>query len=139
MRELCVNTKNTENQQHKENIGLDNARKKLLPGGKFKRFARRILQRELHLGAFESLDRPTVQLPNELVGRIDDQIDHFPVQGFLFRVSAAFRDGLLRQRRVAPASLRETPQKSRGIRVDLLSKCIINLHGQKTTDGHDRW
>src|SRR5260370_36532322 len=96
VRELRVNTKNSKNQQHKENIGLDNAGKKFLAGRKFKRRARRIFERELRLGAVESLDRPAVQLPYQFIRRTHDQIDHFPVQGFLFRVSAAFRDGLLR-------------------------------------------
>src|SRR6267143_2452415 len=138
MRELSVDAKNSKNQQHKENIGLDDAGKKFLAGRKFKRSARRIFQGELCLGSVKSLDRPAVPLTYQFIRRTHDQIDHFPVQGFLLRVSAAFRDGLLRERRVASASLRETPQERRGIVIDLLSKCVINLHGQKSTNGHDR-
>src|SRR5260370_31891242 len=114
MRELSVEAKNSKNQQHKENIGLDNAGKKFLAGRKFKRRARRIFQGELSLGAVKSLDRAAVQLPYQFIRRIHDQIDHFPVQGFLLRLSAAFRDRLLRQRRLASASLRENPQ-ARGV------------------------
>src|SRR5260370_21981941 len=124
LRELSVDAKNSKNQQHKANFGRDNAGKKFLAGRKFKRRARRIFQGELSLGAVKSLDRAAVQLPYQFIRRIHDQIDHFPVQGFLLRVSAAFRDGLLRQRRVASASLRETPQERRGIVIDLLSECV---------------
>ncbi len=138
VRKLRVESQDTENQQHEENIRLHNPRKKSLPRRKFEGRARGILQRELCLGTVESRNCTAVQLPHEIIGRTHDQIDHFPVQCFLFGEGAAFRDGLLRQRRVASASLRETPQKRCGIGVDLLSKGIINLHGQKTTNGHDR-
>ncbi len=43
MREFGVEAKDTKNQQNKKNIGLDDAREKLLPRGKFKWRADRAL------------------------------------------------------------------------------------------------
>ncbi len=99
--------------------------------------ARRIFQGEFRLRAIEARDRPAVQLPYQFIRGTHDQIDHFRVERFLLRESAAFRDGLLRYCRVASAPLREAPQKRRRISVDFLSEGIVNLHGQKATDSHD--
>ena len=96
MRELRVQAEHAENQQHKENIRLDNARQKFLPRREFKGRAHRVFQRQGHFGAVKSCDGPAVQLVYQVLGRIRDQVDHLAVQRFRFCEGFALGDGFLR-------------------------------------------
>src|SRR6266436_2208095 len=68
VRKFCVESQDTENQKHEENIRLHDSRKKSLPRGKLESCARSILQRECHLRPVEARNRSPVQLPQQIIG-----------------------------------------------------------------------
>ena len=127
MRKLRVEPQDAENQQHKENVRLNNPRKKSLPRGKFEGHARSILEHKHHLRAVETRDGSAIQLPKQLLCGIHDQIDHLRIQRLFFGKRPGFSDRLFCQLRVAFAPLRKTSQKGHGILVDFSPKYFVDL------------
>src|SRR5216117_3981261 len=108
VRKLRVEPQDAENQQHKENVRLNNPRKKSLARGKFEGHARSILEHKRHLRAVETRDGSAIQLPKQLRCGIHDQIDYLRIQRLFFGKRPGFSDRLFCQLRVAFAPLRNT-------------------------------
>src|SRR5436190_1812069 len=121
-------------------IALYNPRKECLARRKFGGRTCRIFQRQRHVRAVESRDGSAVQLPNQLVSRVHDQIDHLRVQRFFFGKRPGFRDRLFRKLGVAFALYRKTSQKRHGVLIDFPPKYLIDLLGKSTDcdDGRSR-
>src|SRR4051794_713787 len=111
MREFGVETEHANNQQDEENVGLDDARKKLLSRGELKRHTQRVRERKLHLRAVKASDFASIKLAQQIILGIGDEIDELALQRFLFCESFGFGDRGLRQRRIAAALFREAAQK----------------------------
>src|SRR6266849_8138492 len=77
--EFGVQAENAEDEEDKENIGLDDAREKFLPSGELEGHVHGIGERKLDLGAVEASDLTAIELAEEIVFGISDEIDELAV------------------------------------------------------------
>jgi len=137
VRKFCVESQDTENQKHEENIRLHDSRKKSLPRGKLESCARSTLQRECHLRPVEARNRSPVNCRNR-------SLVEFTIKSIIFASRASFSVKALDSVIAFSASsglpfapLRKTSQKRHGILIDFLSKYFIDLL-RKAADRDDR-
>src|SRR6266404_7933464 len=137
MREFGVEAQDAEDQKNKEDVRLDDARKKFLARREFKGHANWVCQRELHLRAIETGDFAAVKLAEQVVFGISDDIDELAVERLFFGESLGIRNGGLRELRVAAALLGEAAQKSLRVVHDFASKSFVDCD-RITADSNNR-
>src|SRR5277367_5408858 len=138
MRKFGVKTEHAHNQEYEENIRLNDARQEF--------FARRELERGLHwivqcqrdFAAVKARDGTAVKLTQEIVDGIDEEIDHFSVQGFFVGEGFGFGDGGFGQGGIAAALFRKAAKKGHGVLIYFFAKDFVELRGDAADDHNGR-
>src|ERR1700722_6764514 len=107
MRKFRIKPQHTDEQQNKKRIRLDDTRQEFLTRRQFEWYKSGVRKRQRNFASIKPRDRASIQLPQQILAGAGDQIDHLVIQRLFFRERLGFRYGLLRQRRISPALLRE--------------------------------
>jgi hypothetical protein len=137
MRELRVEAEHADDQQKEKHVGRDDARKEFLAGGELELHANRVGKRQLHFSSVKTRDFAAVQVTEEIVFRIHDKIDHFPVEGLFLGEGLGVGDGGFRERGIATALFGEAAEKSSGVVGDFFSQGIVD-RDRVSTDSNQR-